>query len=91
MLDVYVYYPRGPNLTPPRQVGQVQQPARYADDGAISRQRTPGREASEARQHHEVSGAAEDGHADTTDDAAGVSADHNDDSDDSGGHVDTFA
>ena len=49
MLDVYVYYPRGPSLQPPRQVGQVQQPYRYADQGVQERDHTPGRDAVDAR------------------------------------------
>ena len=49
MLDVYVYYPRSPSLQPPRQVGQVQQPYRYADQGIQERDHTPGRDAVDAR------------------------------------------
>ena len=49
MLDVYVYYPRGPSLQPPRQVGQVQQPYRYADQGIQEGDHTPGRDAVDAR------------------------------------------
>ena len=49
MLDVYVYYPRGPSLQPPRQVGQVQQPYRYADQGVQERDHTPGRDAVDVR------------------------------------------
>lgn len=48
MLDVYVYYPRRLELTPPRQVGQVLAPSRYADQGVSEQEHTAGRDAEDA-------------------------------------------
>lgn len=48
MLDIYVYYPRRLELTPPRQVGQVLAPSRYADQGVGEQEHTAGRDAEDA-------------------------------------------
>lgn len=48
MLDIYVYYPRRLELTPPRQVGQVLAPSRYADHGVGEQEHTAGRDAEDA-------------------------------------------
>ena len=93
MLDIYVYYPRSPSLQPPRQVGQVQQPYRYADQGIQERDHTPGRDAVDARvrdalqKPHGRRQADNAGDADTPEGDAG-----SDDRPTSGdGHIDTYA
>lgn len=89
MLDVYVYYPRGPNLSPPRQVGQVQQPLRYADDGVLPRDRTPGQDAIEDR-NRATRKSLSDGDV-IDDDAPPEASDEPSDDRHGGDHIDTFA
>ncbi|MFV8836213.1 hypothetical protein [Aquisalimonas sp.] len=89
MLDVYVYYPRGPNLSPPRQLGQVQQTLRYADDGVLPRDRTPGREAIEEWNRATRKSLSR---GDVVDDDAPPDASGGGDDDRQGGdHIDTYA
>lgn len=89
MLDVYVYYPRGPNLSPPRQVAQVQQPLRYADDGVLPRDRTPGDDTIEDRNRAAGKSLSRGDVVDDETPTEGSEEPSNDRR--GGGHIDTFA